>query len=115
MIFYLTYEIDFQRVISAVINDSRNTIPATTNQPGMVIYAYAQSQISLVGPGVLVYRIEVAETGVLAGYCLISVQNGVPSVLSIQPRPAFQTFMPQISQIIANFIQNSVYLQDLIY
>ena len=43
MTFSLSYEIDYKRVISAVINDSRWTIPALQGANGMEIYAYIQS------------------------------------------------------------------------
>lgn len=110
----LEYELDYKRVMSAVINDSRNTIPQTTNQPGMVIYAFIQAKISLVIPGVLVYRI-CSENANLGGYCGIQVQNGSITLLFLQLRPAFQPFEDQILQFIGTFIQNNIPLQDILY
>lgn len=114
MTFTLVYELDFKRVMSAVINDSRNTIPQTTNKPGMEIYAYIQSQIALVVPGVLIYRIT-TDTGNLSGFCAIEVQGQTISLLFYQLRPAAQAFSTQILQIIATFIQQNGPLQDIIY
>lgn len=114
MTFELQYEQDFKRVIPAVINDSRWAILGLKDQPGSVVYAYAQSQVVQVVPGVLVYRI-VTETGNLAGYVALQVQNMVASVLFTQLRPAFLSFSTQISNIIANFITEGLVLQDLLY
>lgn len=110
----LEYELDYKRVMSAVINDSRNTIPQTTNQPGMVIYAYIKAQIALVVPGVLVYRI-VGDGSNLGGFCAIQVQGQAISLSFYQLRPAFQDFTSEILQAISIFIQNNTPLQDILY
>lgn len=114
MTFNLQYESDFKRIIPAVINDARNTIPETTNQPGTVIKAYADSQIDLAVPGVLFYRISTREGG-LGGYVGLRVANGVASTLLMQLRPAFQPFLAEISQVISTFIIDNLFLADLIY
>lgn len=114
MTFSLQYELDVKRIISAVINDSRSIIPETAGKDGNAVYAYAQAQIQLVGPGVLLYRVA-TENGGLGGYVALQVQNGVASVLLMQPRPAFVPFLGQISQTIANFITGNEFLQDMIY
>jgi hypothetical protein len=111
MNFELTYELDFKRVMSAVINDSRNTIPSISGKDGNAIQAYVQTQTSLVVPGVLVYRI-VGDNGVLGGYCGLQVQNGVANLLFMQLRPAFQQFLYLISPIIRNFISNNQFNAD---
>ena len=114
MTFSLIYELDHVRVMSAVINDSRNTIPATTNQPGSVIFAYAQAQIALIVPGVLLYRVSTDQGG-LGGYAAIKVQAGVITLDFYQLRPAFQAFTSEILQIISIFIQQNIPLQDILY
>lgn len=114
MTFSLQFELDYQRVISAVINDSRSVIPSLVGRDGNAVYAYAQAQIAQVVPGVLVYRI-IGSGSNLCGYCLIQVQNGVATVLQVQPRPAFVPFLSQISQIINNFIIGNIFLQDMLY
>jgi len=105
--------------MSAVINDSRNTIAQTTNQPGAVIFQYVQSQIALVGPGVLIYRI-VGDNGVLCGFCAIQAQGGPVTLLFYQLRPSFVQF--EVSQFnseilgsIIIFIQQNSPLQDILY
>lgn len=114
MTFNLQYESDFKRIIPAVINDARNTIPAIANQPGTVIKAYADAQIDLVVPGVLLYRISTREGG-LGGYVGLRVENGVATSHLMQLRPAFQPFLAEILQIIATFITSNAFLQDMIY
>lgn len=100
--------------MSAVINDSRNTIPAIAGASGMAICAYIQAQISLVGPNDLVYRIATEDEN-LAAYVVLRVQDGGASKLLYQPRPAFQSFQTQISGIISKFIVENAFLQDFLY
>lgn len=114
MTFTLQYELDFKRLISAVINDSRNTIPETTNQSGIVIFDYIQDQIARVVPGVLIYRI-ITGNGNLGGYAAIQVQGSLISLLFYQFRPAFQDFTSEILDNISIFIQQNGPLQDIIY
>lgn len=111
MTFELSYELDYRRVILAVINDARNSIPATKDKDGSAIYAYAQSQIALVIPGVLVYRV-VGDDGVLCGFCALQIKNSVANLYFMQLRSAFQQFSDPISQIISNFIINGSYRND---
>lgn len=114
MMFTLQYELDSSRVMSAVINDSRGSILALRNATGMQIYAYIQSQIGLVTPGVVVYRI-VGSGGVLAGYVGINTNPGTVGPVVQQLRSAFVPFLNQISQIISIFISENQFLQDVLY
>lgn len=114
MIFSLIYEQDHKRIISAVINDSRNTIPGTTNKPGVEIYAYIQAQISQVGTDVLLYRV-VGNGSNLGGYAAIQVYAGVATLKLYQLRPAFQQFASEILQVIGIFITENRYLSDFLY
>ena len=114
MTYGLTYEIDFQRVMSAVINDSRWTIPVLKDATGTQIYDYIQSQISLIADGVIVYRI-VADGGVLAGFVAINTNTGSTGPVAQQLRPAFLQFSDQISQIISKFVSDNQFLQDVLY
>lgn len=114
MTYSLSYELDYQRFITAIINDSCGTIPAIAGLDGNAIYAYAQAQISAIIPSVLVYRILGNSTNI-GGYVAIRVQNGVASVLQLQLRPAHQPFLSTISQIINTFIQQNGFLADMLY
>ena len=114
MTFQPIYEPDFKRLIPAIINDSRNTIPETTNQIGMVIKTYFDAQIASVGLNGIVYRIE-GEAGVLAGYFVLQVVNKIASLSSYQFRPAFQSFSAQLLSLISTFIQENGFLNDILY
>jgi hypothetical protein len=114
MTYSLSYELDYQRFITAIINDSCGTIPAIAGQDGNAVYAYAQAKISAIIPGVLVYRILGNMTNI-AGYVAISVQNGVASILQLQLRPAHQPFLLEISAVIATFISSNAFMQDYLY
>jgi hypothetical protein len=75
MTFYLEYEIDYHRLISAIVNDSRSVIPSLSGADGNQVYAYAQSLIAMVVPGVIVYRI-VGNNGILCGIMGFSTVSG---------------------------------------
>jgi hypothetical protein len=111
MTYAITYELDYKRVMLAVINDSRNTIPAIAGQDGNAIYAYAQDQIALVVPGVLVYRVGSLD-GNFGGYLALQVQNGVALPLLLQLRPAYQQNALEINGFIANFIVSGAWKAD---
>lgn len=111
MTFEATYELDHQRVMLAVINDSRNTIPAITGQNGNAIYAYAQTQIALIVPGVLLYRVGSLD-GNLGGYFALQAKNGVGNLYLIQLRPAYQQNALEINEFIANFITSGIWKAD---
>jgi len=113
MTFTLIYEIDYKRVMSAVINDARNTIPEIAGSPGNDIYAYSQAQIAMIVPGVLVYRVGSVD-GNLGGYLALQTGNGVATPLLIQLRPAYQRFSLEISQFISNFITSNAWKSDLL-
>lgn len=110
----LKYEQDYQRVMSAVINDSRGSILALKGATGMQIYAYIQSQTALVTSGVAVYRI-VALGGVLAGFVGINTNAGTVGIKVMQIRPAFLPDTLEINQFISTFISTNQFLQDVIY
>lgn len=114
MTFSLVYELDKDRVMSAVINDSRNTIPSIAGQGGQAILSYILAQIALVPAGGLVYRI-VGLGSVLGGYAVIQVQNGAISLLFTQLKPAYQEFSLEINDFIAKFISDNIPLQDVLY
>lgn len=114
MTFDLIFEQDYTRIIPAVINDSWSIIPQTKMQFGSVIKSYSDSQLALIVPGVLPYRIESNE-GNLAGYMALQVNNNVATVLLFQLRPGFVALTNQISQNIGTFIQSNLWLNDMLY
>lgn len=114
MTYCLQYEPDHTRIISAVVNDARNTIPETTNQVGSVIFAYIQTQTALVTKDVLFYRITTTN-GNLAGYFGLRGTDGLVSTVLLQLRPAFQQFDTEILEFISTFISGRQYIQDQLF
>jgi hypothetical protein len=114
MTFSLQYELDYQRVISAVINDSRSVIPSLVGQDGNTVYAYAQAQIQQVTSGVLVYRIR-TDQGNLSGFCAIQTAKTPVIPILLQLRPAAVPYFDEISQVITTFIIERQYLTDVLY
>jgi hypothetical protein len=114
MTFSLQFELDYHRVISAVINDSRSVIPSLVGQDGNAVYEYAQGLIGQVTAGVLVYRVK-TDQGNLSGFCAIQVKNGATSLLFYQLRPACIQFEAEILGIISIFIAGNYPLNDILY
>lgn len=112
---------EFQRVIPAVLIDSRASIPAIANQTGAVIKAYFDVEVTKANnpQGVLFFKIETIKNknqtadGVLVGYFSLAIKGfGVSATLyQFQLRPAFQQFSTQISAEIAIFIMNNEWKQ----
>ena len=105
MNFNFTYDIEYNRTMRAVINDSRGNITAIKNKVGSVMKAYADGQVNTVTVVSIPYKIETADNGNLAGYFILRVNDeGGASLLSTQLRPAFEQFSTDISNQIINFI-----------
>jgi hypothetical protein len=115
MTYSLKYEIDTQRLIMAVVNDSRSVIPSLgSNATGQAVYAYSQSLIQEMLPGVILYRIETLN-GNLGGIVAINTNPGAVGIVFTVLRPAAVPFSSGISQIINTFIQQNTFLQDILY
>jgi hypothetical protein len=115
MTYYLKYEIDVQRLIMAVVNDARAIIPALgPNADGNAVYAYSQTLIALMVPGVILYRIETLN-GNLGGICAINTNPGAIGTVFLQLRPPAVPFLSEISAVIATFISENQFLQDVLY
>jgi len=112
---------EYQRIVPAVLIDSRASIPALANKTGNDIKAYTDVEVSRVAasPNVLFFRIETVKNkteiadGVLAGYFSIRVL-GRPVLYQYQLRPQFQQFSTHISAEIYNFISNGLYKEYLL-
>ena len=115
MTYSLKYEIDANRLIMAVVNDSRSVIPSLgPSADGNAVYAYSQSLIALMVPGVILYRIETLN-GNLGGICAINISLGPVGVVFMVLRPAAVPFSTGISQIINTFIQQNGFMADILY
>lgn len=114
MTYSLKYEIDRDRLITAVVNDSRSVIPSLVGQNGQAVYAYAQGLIQQLTPWVVLYRIS-SVNGNLGGVCAINTNSGSVGVVFTVLRPATAAFSSSISQIINTFIQENGFLADILY
>ena len=115
MTYSLKYELDANRLIMAVVNDSRAVIPSLgPNADGNAVYAYSQSLIAQMMPGVILYRIETLNAN-LGGLVAINTNPGAVGVVFTVLRPAAVPFSSEISQIINTFIQQNTFLQDVLY
>lgn len=114
MIYKVTYNQEYKRVIPAVLIDSRGTIPAIQTVGGYELKSYNDSQVAIVTDTVIPYKIE-TETGNLAGYFNVQTKSETRAVLQgYQLRPAFQQFDAEILQIITNFIASNVWQYDIL-
>ena len=115
MTYCLRYELDTQRLIMAVVNDSRSVIPSLgPTADGNAVYSYSQSLISQMTPGVILYRIQTVN-GNLGGICAINTSPGAVGIVFTLLRPAAIAFSSEISVVINNFIANRIYLQDVLF
>jgi hypothetical protein len=115
MTYCLKYELDPNRLIMAVVNDSRSAIPSLgPNADGNSVYAYSQSLIAQMVSGVILYRIETLN-GNLGGVIALNTNPGAVGQVFLVLRPAAVPFLSEISGVITNFISARTYLQDILY
>jgi hypothetical protein len=115
MNYCLKYEIDANRLIMAVVNDSRAVIPSLgPNADGNAVYAYSQALIAQMAPGVILYRIETLN-GNLGGIVALNTNPVAVGIVFTVLRPAAVPFSSEISEVIATFISERQYLTDVLY
>jgi hypothetical protein len=115
MTYSLKYELDTNRLIMAVVNDSRSVIPSLgPNADGNAVYAYSQALIAMMTPGVILYRIQTVN-GNLGGICALNTNPGAVGIVFTVLRPSAVPFSSEISEVIATFISGNVFLQDILY
>jgi hypothetical protein len=107
------YEPDYPRLIPAIMIEARAGTPLA-NKTGAVIKQFTDSAVAAVTPETIVYRIENAVLGVIAGYMTVEVGNmGQTAVLSgVTLRPAYQSSAEDISQQISNFMAENGWKPD---
>jgi hypothetical protein len=115
MMYCLKYELDANRLIMAVVNDSRSVIPSLgPNADGNAVYAYSQSLIATMTAGVILYRLETLN-GNLGGLVAINTNPGAIGIVFTVLRPSAVPFSSEISQIINTFIQQNGFMADILY
>jgi hypothetical protein len=115
MNYCLKYELDANRLIMAVVNDSRAVIPSLgPNADGNAVYAYSQGLIAQMTPGVILYRIQTVN-GNLGGIVALNTNPGAVGIIFLQLRPPATSFLSEISELIVNFIQSNNWQNDILY
>jgi hypothetical protein len=116
MTFDFIFSREQYRIIPAVLIDNRANIPAIANQIGTVIKAYTDSQVALVTPTTLFYKVE-SNLGSICGYFTLNVNVGTKAVALGQfvLRPNFQQFLTQITNQISTFIQSNMWQNDYLF
>lgn len=116
MSYNIIFEPDYQRILPAMLIESRAAIPAIKNKVGIVIKSYTDSQVALIGSNSIYYRIE-TDLGVIASTFSIDVntsnKTAVQNIITI--RPAFLQFKVDIQEIINNFITSKGWFGDYLF
>lgn len=116
MIFNFIYDIEYNRTMRGVINDSRGNIVGIKNKTGVIMKAYADEQVAEVTEMAMPYKIETGDNGNLAGYFILQISSeGTAKLLSTQLRPAFEQFSVEISGLITNFITEGKWKNDFLF
>ncbi len=113
MIFFFIYSNDYQRIMPAVLIDSRKTIPAILSKTGAQIKAYTDSEVSKITDNVLFYTIETND-GNLGGYFALQIQGNSAILYLKQLRPAFVEMDTAISSQINTFINEGTWRRDYV-
>ena len=116
MSYIITYDLDYKRVIPAVLIENRANIPAIKNKIGIVIKAYTDGEVAKVTESVVPYKIE-TNLGALVGYFTVQISNMGQNAVKFQQtlRPQFNPFTIEINIQIATFIQNNGWQQDILF
>jgi hypothetical protein len=104
---------EYRGMMWGVIADSRANIPSIINGTGWQIKDFVDAQITLVGPGVGVWKIETG-LGVLAGYLGLYTGPGQVGVVFLQVRPAFESDLANINQNIGIFVNGNAWAYDVL-
>lgn len=115
MTIHFIYEPDYARLIPAILIDARSGTPLA-NKRGVVIKQFTDAAVAAVTPETIVYRLENATTGVIAGMLTVITGNmGQTAVVgTVTLRPAYQSSGADISQQISNFITGNGWKPDIL-
>jgi hypothetical protein len=111
MTYRTIWDDQYLRTIPSCIIEVRQT-NGLANATGDVMETYIQSQISLLVPGTLKYKLETMN-GNLAGVFALQVVGDVVTVIFSVIRPAFQSDLSNITAEINTFIQSNEWVYDL--
>lgn len=115
MIVRFIYEPDYPRLIPAIMIEARAGTPLA-NKTGVVIKQFTGAAVAAVTPETIVYRIENAVSGAIAGFMTVNTSNkGQVGVLGgVTLRPAYQSSAAEISEQIAIFVNGNGWKPDIL-
>lgn len=113
MILNISYCIEYNRVIPAIILEGRQTIVATKNKTGFEVKEYFDAEIAKVVDGVLPYKMETELGNLVCYFSLKQVGTGIELYQQFT-RMNFAAFSDEITAKISNFITINGFEQDVL-
>ncbi len=113
MTFYISYCIEYNRILPAIILEGRQSIAATKDKTGFEVKAYFDAEIAKVVDGVLPYKME-TETGNLACYFSLKQVGAGIEQYQLFVRPNFLAFNSDIILKISTFINEGLFEKDIL-
>lgn len=109
------YEPDYPRLIPSIMIEARAGTPLA-NKTGVAIKQFADAAVAAITTETIVYRLESATNGAIAGIMtLITGNMGQTGVLgTVTLRPAYQSSAAEISTLISIFIQSGAFVADIL-
>lgn len=109
------YEPDYPRLIFFVMMEARAGTPLA-NKPGAIQKQFIDNAINAVTPETIMYRLENAATGVIAGVMTLITENRgqTAAVGTVTLRPAYQSSAEDISQQITIFVNGNGWQSDIL-
>jgi S1-C subfamily serine protease len=111
MTYRIIFDDQYVRTIPSCIIEARKT-NGLANAIGTVMESYIQSQIALIVPGVLPYKIETINGNLAGVFSLQTTASGLATVLFSIIRPAFVADQSNITAEINTFIQSNNWVYD---
>jgi len=109
--FYISYNVEYARVLSGVILENRQGIAQTKDKTGFQVKSFIDDQIALVDDSVIPYIMETAQGNLVAFFSLKMTGEAV-SLLQLFIRANFIDFQAQITAKIDTFILSNEWHTD---
>jgi len=113
MTLYQSYLIEYSRVITGIVLESRKLIAATVGKSGFAVEAFCNMEAEKVTDNVIPYKLETAQ-GNLAAYFSLIVNGNLTTQYQLFIRPAFEQFSIEIQQFINIFISSNEWQTDIL-
>lgn len=113
MEFFISYNIEYNRVLSGIILENRQAITQTKDKTGFQVKTFIDGQIGLVDDTTIPYILETAQ-GNLAAFFSLKVVGVEASTQQLFIRKNFAQFGDDISLKISSFISTNDWRTDLL-